>query len=124
MRYVRRVRREDAFQKRKYSKPNTITLRWRPSNSPYLLSFRCIFLQGGGFGWRTGFQKIFCYINDSKISSNSKFDGGAPYRDIQRYSSDIVFQKQKGIKHWENSLDLWDVREGQKNPDGEDSIQY
>lgn len=71
--------RENAFQKRKYSQSNIITLRLRPSNSPYLLSFRCSFLQGEEFGWRTSFQKISCYINNSKISSNSKSDVHVPW---------------------------------------------
>lgn len=72
-RHLEERRREKAFQERKYLQSN-ITARLRPFNSPHLLSLRCSFLQGGEFGQITAFQKICYHTNNSKISSNSKFD--------------------------------------------------
>lgn len=71
---IQEERREKTFQKRKYLQSNITTIRLRPFNSPHLLPLRCSFSQGGEFGQITGFQKISCYTNDSKISSNRKFD--------------------------------------------------
>jgi len=42
---------------------------------------------GKRIGWRMRFQKISCYINNSKISSNRKFDVHVP-RDI----TEILFR--------------------------------
>lgn len=115
-------RRENIFQEGKYLQSNITTMNLRPFNSPHLLPLRCSFLQGGEFGQITGFQKISCYTNDSKISSNSRSDVCVSW-DITEMLFRCCFPEIKMNKSTEK-IAVRPESEGQKHPDTEDSIQH